>query len=100
MVSVSISPSTVGPLKLPEPCLASTPPLQVSITAVVTGDPGNLGVTFAVSQGAGSVQQTGPFSTLYYPPITPPGIVTGAKATVSATSVTDKAKSATVTVLY
>jgi hypothetical protein len=99
-ISVTISPTAPKIAPPPYPCHASTPPAQQILGAAVTGDVANAGVTFSVSQGAGSILQTGPFSAVYYPPPPPPGQAVGATAKVTAASVTLPSATATATVTY
>lgn len=91
-ITVTISPTTAGPIKQAPMPLASTPRNTQTFTASVANDSYNKGVTWAIAQGGGSIDSLGVF--------TPPIDFGPGKSTISATSVTDPTKSATAVVTY
>lgn len=87
-ISIKIEPEVAGPIVQGQIQRSNYVWKTAKFTAIVYNDPANAGVTWDVAQGGGSINQQGFFS----PPVDCiPG--TG-RSTISATSVTDKTKSA------
>jgi hypothetical protein len=89
--TVSITPSTAGPIVQGSYQTAATPRKTQKFIAT-TNDPA--GVVWAVAQGGGAITPEG----VFYPPID--YTATNGKSTVSATCVSDKTKVATAVVTY
>lgn len=93
-ISVSIEPKVAGPIFQDDIQSASYAWKTAKFTATVENDPANAGVTWAVAQGGGSINDQG----IYSPPVDARR-GTG-QSTISATSKTDKTKSATAICKY
>lgn len=89
-ITVTISPSEAGPIGQKMIQEAHTVWNTQQFSASVVNDPANAGVTWDIAQGGGTIDSRG----LYTPPLGK------GKATVKATSVTDKTKSATAIVTF
>lgn len=73
---------------------------SVAISAVVSGDPSNQGVTWSISPptGAGTLSNPTSTSVTYNAPATPPA--SDVQVTITATAVADKTKSSAVTITF
>lgn len=89
-ISVTISPSTAGPVKQERIQRATTPWNTMQFSASVGNDPAGAGVTWDIAQGGGTIDARGKYSP-------PQGF---GQSTVIATSVADKTKSASAIVTF